>query len=62
MGLTTNLLTISVLVLIGSVYIMYNCEEPSCSLDTIDLTDKIVVVTGANSGIGYQIAYEAAKR
>jgi len=41
---------------------MYNYEEPSCRLDTIDLTDKIVVVTGANSGIGYQIAYEAAKR
>ena len=62
MGLTANLLTTGVAVLLGSVYFRYLGVEPSCGLDSVDLRDKIVVVTGANSGIGYQVAYEAAKR
>ena len=34
----------------------------ACDLSEVDLTDKVVVVTGANAEIGYHIAVEAAKR
>lgn len=62
-----NLLSVSVvvglMVIIATVY--YQSEygtEFSCSLENVDLSGKIVVVTGANTGIGYSIALEAAKR
>ena len=36
--------------------------EDKCDMEDISLEGKVVIVTGASTGIGYQIALEVAKR
>jgi hypothetical protein len=36
--------------------------ENKCDMGGISLEGRVVIVTGANTGIGYQIALEVAKR
>ena len=47
-------------VLVATYIITLN--QTNCQLDNIDLSGKVVIVTGANAGIGYHIALEVAKR
>ena len=37
-------------------------EDNKCDMEGISLEGKVVIVTGANTGIGYQIALEVATR
>ena len=37
-------------------------SDKNCDMEKVSLEGKVVVVTGANRGIGYQIALEVAKR
>ena len=57
-------------VILSAVILFYFSRDDShvdygpltCNDDSLELKDKVIVVTGANRGIGYQIALEVARR
>ena len=59
--------TLPLLVSMALLY-TYNSDETNdpgeltCDHDQLRLQDKVILVTGANRGIGYQVALEVARR
>ena len=56
---------VNLVIMVMGVLVAYyypTSQQTKCQLDRTDLSGKVVVVTGANAGIGYQIALEVAKR
>ena len=59
--------TLPLLLSVALLYI-YNSDKTrdpgvlTCNNDQLQLEDKVVLVTGANRGVGYQVAMEVARR
>ena len=51
-----------VLVVIVIAWLVRRGGDEMCEMEGVSFEGKVVIVTGANTGIGYQIALEVARR